>query len=576
MSKKGGASSQPLQRLIVVCRADPSGRYGWIPDLRAGDVTITLDRLADTDLAAREPLPFDDLENWQQRSAAEHRITELLQTIRSHPAVVAAGLGRYTLIELVELRLRMEMARLLRGWTLARAVDGEALPICDPAAPAALLMGLRAGLGLDPAVISYTPPPALPGSRSRRALARPLMRLLGSVSRSADVRIAAVATGKLALALGSLSSTQLHAMGVAAMPFPGLDHGNSALLALRRRLPLLPTYGPRRADLCPRVELPDQLGLSEPPALDRALTLLVGRALAGVSRELAQAVAALAGLKRAPSLRALLLPSAAYGASRLLIDWARAHDIRVGAMQHGIYVFREFDGADRRADVVFGWGAATAEQARFWPEPRPEIVPVGVPGTVAPRSPRPSVQVPRRVLIATTATLDMPILPARFCEDFIEVVAPGLALLAAAGVRFALRPHPGEDPQRYVRLLRAAGLDIEIAAGGPFPAAVATADLLVSSASSVAFEAAALRAPVLLWLGDAPGWVRREHLVSPWAETGPGTFESAADFRLLAAGLLEQPAETIALAHTLSRRLARYAEPFDAARFAAGLSALAA
>jgi hypothetical protein len=573
---EAGATPSPLRRLIVVCRADPSGRYAWIPSPRRGDVTIALDGLAQADLAGREPLLFDDLESWEERSAAEHRIAELLRAIRSHPAVATAGLARHTLIELAELRLRVEVARLLRGWTLARAVDGAAQPICDPATPAALLMGLRAGLGLDPAVIPYAPPPALPGSRSKRALAQPLMRLLGAAARPARIRIAAVATGKLALALGSLSSAQLRAAGVAAMPFPGLDHGNSALLALRCRLSLLPTYGPRRAGTGPLVQLPERLMSGEPPALDRALTLLVERTLAGVAPELARAVAALAGLERARSLRALLLPSAAYGASRLLIEWARERGVRVGAMQHGIYVFREFDGADRRADVVFGWGAKTAEQAHAWPEPRPDIVSVGVPGTTAPASPRPPAHVLRRVLIATTDALDMPIMPAGFCDDFIDVLTPGLRSLAVAGARFSLRPHPNEDPQRYARLLRAAGLDIEILAGGAFPDAIAAADLLISSASSVAFEAAALGAPVLLWLGDAPRWVRREHLVSPWAEPGPGTFESAEDFRLLASTLLEQPAETFALAHALSRRLARYAEPFNAARFAAGLNALAA
>jgi hypothetical protein len=565
----------PQRRLIVVCRDDPSGRYAWIPPPRPGDVTIALDGLAHADLADRGPLLFDRLESWEERSAAEHRISELLLAIRTHPAVAMAKRAGHSLIELAAPRLRFELARLLRGWTLAHAAMGATESICDPAAPPALLMGVRAGLGLDPALTPYVVPPALPGSRAKRAMARPLMRLLGAGSRPEHIRVAAVATGKLSLALASLPSPELRAAGVGVMPFPGLDHGNSALLALRRRLPFLPTYGTPGSDSNPAVRLPDRLGLDEAPELDRALTLLVGRMLAGVAPELEQAVRALAPLERAGSLRAILLPTAAYGASRLLIEWARQRGIRVGAMQHGIYVLCGSDYSDQRADVVFGWGARTIDHARKWPDPRPAIVPVGVPGTTVAR-PRPSTDVLRRVLIATTDALDMPITPMGFCDAFIDTLAPGLRSLAAAGVEFALRPHPNEDPERYRRLLRASGLDVEVTVDGLFPAAVADADLLISSTSSVAFEAAALGVPVLLWLGVAPRWLRREHLMSPWFEMASGMFESVDDFRELAGGLVERPAEVFAVARELGLSLAGYAEPFDAARFAAGLHGLAA
>jgi hypothetical protein len=572
---EAAAGPPSRKRLIVVCSDDPSGRYAWIPSPRPGDVTIALDGLARADLADREPLLFDRLESWVQRSAAEHRISELLLAIRTHPAVAGARCGGYSLIEFAAPRLRFELARLLRGWTLARAAGGASESICDPLAPSALLMGVRAGLGLDPALAPYTMPPALPGSRAKRAMARPLMRLLGAGSRPGHVRVVTVAAGKLSLALASLSATELRTAGVGVMPFPGLDHGNSALLALRRRLPFLPTYGTPGSGSDSAVCLPDRLGLDETMELDRALTLLVGRVLAGVAPELEQAVRALAPLERARSLRAILLPSAVYGASRLLIEWARRRDVRVGAMQHGIYVLRESDYGDRWADVVFGWGAGTIDHARTWPDPRPAIVPVGVPGTTAAR-PRPRTDVLRRVLIATTDAFDAPITPMGFCDAFIDTLAPGLRSLAAAGVEFALRPHPNEDPERYRRLLRAGGLDVEVTADGPFPAAVADADLLISSTSSVAFEAAALAVPVLLWLGMAPRWFRREHLMSPWSEQASGMFESVDDFRELAAGLVERPAEVFAVARRLGLRLTCYAEPFDAARFAAGLHGLAA
>jgi hypothetical protein len=584
-----GGSSPPARRLIAVCRADRTGRYDWLPAHRPGDVTVTLDGIAAVDLAARRPLPFDELETWEQRNAAEHRIGELLAAVRSAPAVAAIELEGHRLIDFAEYRLRGEIACLLRGWTLARAVGAAEELTCDPFAPAALAMGARAALGLDPAAVPYALPPELPGSRIARAAMRPIMRGLASVSRPATARIAAVATGKLMLAMNALSDADLRSFGLATMPFPGLDYGNSAVLSLRRRLPMLATFGPRRALSAPTVGLPERLDLGSEPRFDRAVTILVARLLSGAASDLTRAVRALEGLERARELRALLLPSAAYGASRLLIGWAHDRGVRVGAMQHGIYSFREFDGGDRLADVVFAWGEGTAEQVRDWPTPRPEIVPVGVPGLVA-AVPRPShaargmrasatnrsAGVPRNALIATSNTVDTPIAPTAFCESFVEVLAPGLSRLAAAGVRLALRPHPAEDPARYRRLLAMHGLDVEIVAGGSFQAAAAEANILISSASSVAFEAAAVGLPVLMWLGSAPQSVREQHLVAPWVDRAPGLFERAEDFSSLVEDLLERPARTLAVAEELARRLARYAQPFDPAGFGEAMRMLAA
>jgi hypothetical protein len=560
--------------LIAVCQADYTGRYDWLPSHRPSDVTVTLDGIADADLHDRRPLPFDEIETWAQRSAAEHRIGELLAAVRSAPAVAAIELEGHRLIDFAEYRLRAELACLLRGWTLARAVGGAEELLCDPHAPPALMMGARAGLGLDPAAVPYAPPPELPGSRIARAAMRPVMRGVASVSRPANVRVAAVATGKLMLALDALSDVDLRSLDLATMPFPGLDYGNSAVLSLRRRLPMLATFGPRRAPSAPAVRLPERLDLGAEPELDRAFAILVGRLLGGAASDLACAVSALKGLERAREVRALLLPSAAYGASRLLIEWAHARGVRVGAMQHGIYAFRELDGGDRLADVVFAWGEGTAEQVRDWPAPRPALHPVGVPGMSA-AAPRRWAGVPRHALIATSNTVDTPISPANFCEAFVEVIAPGLSRLSAAGVHLKLRPHPAEDPAHYRRLLARHGLDVEIPAAGPFQAAVAETDILVSSASSVAFEAAALGLPVLMWLGPAPQSVRRQHLVAPWVDRVPGLFEHAEDFSSLAEDLLERPACAFAVADELSRRLARYAQPFDPARFGKCLRMLA-
>jgi hypothetical protein len=531
--------------------------------------------MAAEDMADRQGLLFDELQSWEQRSAAEHRIGELLAAVRADPAVAAIELSGHTLIDFAEYRLRMETARLLRGWTLARALDGAGELACDPAAAPALVMGVRAGMGLDPAATPYATPPEVPGSRAARAAMRPVMRILASVSKPARVRVAAVAAGKLILALDAIASTDLRAAGVGTMPFPGLDYGNSAVVSLRRRLPMLATFGSRGVTPAPPVRLPERLDLGCEPGLDRALAVLTARLLSDAAGELAYAVAALTRIERARELKALLLPTAALGSSRLLITWAHRRGLRVGAIQHGIYAHREFDGGDRHADVVFAWGEGSAEQTRGWPEPQPMLLPVGVPGVTA-AGPRPPVVRLRRALIATSNAVDTPTAPAAFCETFVDVLAPGLARMAAAGVELRLRPHPAEDSKYYRRLLSRHGLDIPIANDGSFSAAAARTDILISSASSVAFEAAALGLPVLMWLGPAPRWVREEHLVSPWVDSAPGMFERAEDFASLAEDLLEKPVEALAVAHDLGRRLARYARPFDPDRFAEGLRMLAA
>jgi hypothetical protein len=567
-------SPPPARRLVVVCTARENGRYDWLAPPRAGDVTVTLDGVAHADLAERRPIAFDELQSWEQRSADEHRIGWLLAALRAHRAVAALELSGHRLIDFAEYRLRMEVARLLRGWTLAGACTGASELACDPAAVPALVMGVRAGMGLDPAAVPYVTSPEIPGSPIARAAMRPVMRGLASVSNPVSVRIAAVAAGKLVTALDAIARADLRAAGVGTMPFPGLDHGNSAVVALRRRLPMLATFGFRRVARSPAVRLPERLELGIEPQLERALTLLTAKLLGGVAPELARAVGALSRIERARELRALLLPSAALGSSRLLISWAHGRGVRVGAIQHGIYAHREFDGGDRHADMVFAWGEGSAEQTQGWPEPRPALLPVGVPGVRAP-SPRPPVARLRRALIATSNGVDTPIAPAAFCAAFVEVLAPGVARMARAGVEIQLRLHPAEDRAYYRRLLALNGIEIPIAREGLFPAAVERADILISSTSSVAFEAAALGAPVLLWLGPAPRWVREKHLVAPWVDSSPATFEQAEDLDSLVEGLLEKPQDAFALARDLGRRLARYAQPFDPDRFLGALHMLA-
>ena len=566
------------KRLIVVARADPTGRYGWIPPSRHDDLTVALDGVAHRDLASRRALLFDDLVSWDERSAAQRRILELLGEIEEHPAVTAIDHHGHQLVDFVGLRLHREVEQLWRGWKLASAGRGAGEIICDPQAPPALVMGARAALGLDPGSVPFQLPSALPGSRARRALARPAMRALAARSRPERVRVAAIVAGKLALALSSLSAEELHAAAVGVMPFPGLDHGNGALLAIRRRLPLLATYGSAHTVAGPAVCMPASLDLCHSAALDHALTVLVGRLLAAAGSELAQAVGALAGLERAGSLRTLLLPSSAYGASRLLIGWAHKHDVQIATMQHGIYFYR-VDYGEHMADVLFGWGQRTVEQTLTWPEPRPRVLPVGLPGVAAaPASVAKCASVRRlsRALIATTGEGSAPITPATFCDTFLEVIDSGLVRLARAGVELELRPHPSEDAMRYRRLLDARGLDVRISTQGSFGSAAARADLLIASTSSVAFEAATLGLPVLLWFSDAPQWVRREHFVPPWIDRAPGMFERGDEFAELVEDLLVRPDIALQRAQRLGRLLHCYAEPFRPHRFAASLLELAA
>lgn|GEM_PF-5520119 len=566
----------------MVRRAALNGRYPWLSQPQANDLTVAFDGPVAVGQHEQGLIAFDCLLDWRQRSMAEHRVTQVMAAIRMHPAVADIKQHGFRLIDFAEYRLRGEVARLWRGWMLARALAGTGARdlICDPALPPALVMGIRAGMGLDPRGVRYTLAPALAGSRSRRALARQLTRVVARASRPGRVRVAAVVAGKLSLALAALSDEELRAAGLGLMPFPGLDHGNGLLLALRRRLPLFGSCGSGSLRRGPPVNLPAKLDLVGEAELDLALTWLLGKVLSGAAPELDQAASSLAGMRPTPSLRALLLPSGAYGASRLLIEWARERGLRIGVMQHGIYAHSEFDGGDRHADVIFGWGEATAEQLACRSEPRPLMRPVGVPGlspspALRSRQPTPGASL-CRVLIATSNTVETPLTLAAFCETFLDTLAPGIERLLQAGVQISLRPHPGEDAELYRRLLRARGWDVSIASSEPFAQAAANTDLLISSASSVAFEAAALGLPVLLWLGSTPSWVRAEHLVVPWTQSLPGMFETPADLESLVMTLLDDRQRGMLVAHELSVCLARYAQPFRPAAFATGLRALSA
>jgi CDP-glycerol glycerophosphotransferase (TagB/SpsB family) len=187
-----------------------------------------------------------------------------------------------------------------------------------------------------------------------------------------------------------------------------------------------------------------------------------------------------------------------------------------------------------------------------------------------------AVTAPRHVLLATTGRpIESALAPTSFHEQFVAAVAPGLRLLQAAGVRVELRLHPIEDRAVYRRILASAGLELPFAPAVGLADALRATDLVVAAPSSVAFEAGVLGVPVLLWTGGIPHDVRVDHLLAPLSLDLEGMFADEGDFAALVRGLLGDGAPGLAAGGALGARLAEYAEPFDADRFAGGLEELA-
>jgi hypothetical protein len=280
----------------------------------------------------RSPQPLDE-QGSPEESEAEQLAVQMLAAVKQHPRVAAIAHTGYSLVEFAEPRLRSEILELMRGWTHARLTTTAQEPVCDPAMAPALHMGIRAGLGLDPTVMLPAIHPKTPDSPIRRVAVRQAMRGVAAVSDPERVRVATVATGRLSLALASLSTTDLRAAGVGVLPFPGLENGDGMRLALRRRVPLLTGYGPRRPGSGVAVSLPARLDLGCEPELDRALTLLVEWLLSGVAAQQDRAVRALGGLTRTHALRTILLPDMNHGASRLLAAYAQDRGLRIRTHQ---------------------------------------------------------------------------------------------------------------------------------------------------------------------------------------------------------------------------------------------------
>ncbi|MEY2513158.1 MAG: hypothetical protein QOJ89_516 [bacterium] len=564
-------------RLLLVWQADPLAAYSWMPPPAPNDIVVSFDALAVADLHERDAQLSDALITWEQRSAAESQVSRLVARLRDDEALATLGLDGHRLTPFIEYRARAEFAHVLRGFAIGRAAHGCRAVVADPSIPDAVVVGARAGLGLDVGSAPYAPdePAAMPAPL-RRLWARSIMRTMAAATPTRGVRVAAVLTAKVAPSVAALPRAQLRAAGLAAMPFPGLDYGNGARLATQLRIPLLATLDPLVARRNTAPALPRAPDLGED---DSELSAAIGRVTWGLvesSWPLFVATAhAVHALDAVSGLRALLLPTTAVGASRMLIDWARRRGVAVAAVQHGVYGFKEHDGGDSRADVLFAWSERVREQASAWPQPRPRVVAVGVAG-MAHASPRPPGDGRRlRVLVATTGRpIESALAPTSFHEQFVVAITPGVRTLMDAGVGVQLRLHPRENPEVYRRILDGADLRLPFAPSMPFPEAANQADLLVSAPSSVAFEAGALGVPVLMWNGGIPSAVRRAHLVAPLSLDLPGSFSDAPQFDALVADVLAEGAP--AAGADLAAQLGSYATAFDPGAFAQGLRELAA
>ncbi len=244
------------RRLIVVAAADPAGAMDGCRPPRPDDVVVALDALAGEDLADRRPIAFDSLQSWEQRSAGEQDLAELLASDRGPSgrggdrAPPGRSGDRAPRPWLAPDRLRRIPSafgadRAVAGMDAERQVTRQAGYgawdlRCDPARSP-----LRWQSACAPAWASTSRPRHMRCPRrspARAAAVRWHARRCGRWRRSR-------APGGCAWRLSppasshshslSLPTAELRGAGVGLMPFPGLDHGNGLLLAVRRGLPLL-------------------------------------------------------------------------------------------------------------------------------------------------------------------------------------------------------------------------------------------------------------------------------------------------------------------------------------------------
>ncbi len=557
-----------MRRLHLRWSSDP---HDTGPAPASGDLVLVFARSGAPVQSDAEVVFADELLDWPARSAIEHRLDELLAATRAQMPDAA-------LIEASEYDLRMAWLDLLLAHAAGAALR-EAGPFAalEPSAqtPEATVTGVAVGLGIAAPARPATAPALGDGRQAgvRGEIARQIVAARAATTRARSIRVLAFPGLKLGEALGELSRSRLRDLDLAVAGLSPLGYGEAAKLVLRRFLPAVDAPGRLTVEPSPPSPAPAQL--TGTPALDGALADVAGAPLLRGARLVAEVASVLPTLERLPKLRAIVLPTAALGVTRLLGRSAAERGLRVASYQHGIYGLIEGDGGDRRSDVLFGWGPDVARQVSMWTPPQPRLEPVGVPG-LAHHARRRGAPTLRRVLVATTAGPFGNALTAWGTrEDFLDALSDGVARLRTANVEVELRLHPRESAQEYAIMDRRAGRDsLPLAPAGPFAQVVERADLLVTPYSSVAFEAAALAIPVLMWMPHVPPAVRAEHFVPPLSEELPGAFADAPAFGRLVAGALEDPVAGLEPAISLSRILSRYVAALDTDRFATALAEL--
>jgi hypothetical protein len=520
----------------------------------------------------------DALLTWEAREDVDRAVDRVLAEI-DRSALGDVRIENVRLLTVARYRLRFELTHAILAFEAARAAVAEVGPVdvSDRSGPAALMLGARAGAGTAPPAELpshwrplYTPPPF---EGPLATIGNVVQRAAAVRTRPANVRVAVVPGFKAGPALAATPRARIARAGVALLPFPWLSFGEAPRLALRNRLPTLPRARHRGAR--PPVSLPSMPRLVEDEALDAALAALVREALREAADEAREIAAALRTLDGLAGCRALVLPTSALGAARAAISWARERGVTPATVQHGFYVMRGLEDADEGAEVLFSWGPGVAEQAATWSAPPRDVTCIGLPGAKrAPDGAAPPERL-RRLLIATSAGIAASALnPYSYAPALLDVVGPGLQTLAGSGVAIAVRSHPAERPSPYPELLARLGVRATVDEARPLGAALADADLVLTSASSVAFEAALSGKPCALWSGPLPAELRNAIFLPPFDRDLPSMFTTREEFGELTADAL---AGWRAFAERLESSVAelrRYVAPFDPDRFAAGLEAL--
>jgi hypothetical protein len=541
------------------------GADAWLREAEAGDMCLCFDRLglALAGEAGIEGHFVDDFFAWEDRIALEAEAAELTgmiaPLISDRPAAVTYD-------------LRIALTEALRALDATTRAAGSRRPTAiraQPGVPEAILLGAAAAFP-DAAVQRSRHAASPPGSRvipyANRAVGT-----AGRVLSPSKIRVLAFPGGKVGTALEALPRSELRAARVGVGTFPTLVAGGAARLVLSKRLPaiIVREHGEERQPAA-------SAELSETASrLGSRLTAIAEDVVARTRGIVASAVAATRSLEACSDLRAVVIPSTSGAGASVLGAWARDRGVLCAVVQHGIYVFRSWDAGDRDADVVLAWGDAVPEQFAHV-ENGPLVHPVGTPGLTG-TSPRRANGGVGRVLIATTnAPTGSALGLYGFCEAFVDAVAPFVGAWREAGADVRLRLHPSEDPARYELLFAGHGLRVEQARPGTFAQVAPQFDTVVSSLSSIAFEAAALGVDVALWTGGWPRDVRAAVALPPLNADLPALFSTAEDFARVAAGVTAASGAERDAMRSLSRELARYAQPLRLDELASQLRALGA